>query len=113
MKNLLIGLLVLGSFSAFSQTCDENIDSLITSSQTLGGLKVSLGMNNGTAGDLQEYKRLFGIFTNMNEVGGYTRETLEKEIQGTNDVIVLIEEMIISSEKQIVYFKEVVGETCK
>jgi DNA gyrase/topoisomerase IV subunit A len=113
MKNLLIGLMVLGSISAFGQTCDENIESLILSSKALGGSESMLVVNNATADKFQVYKQLFQTYPDRNEIGGYTRETLEEEIQETNQAIARLEKNLKDSKNLIKLLKKEVKETCR
>ncbi len=113
MKNLLIGLLVLGAFSAFGQTCNENIESLIMGGKALGGSEAVLIINNANANKFQVYKQLFQTYPERNEIAGYTRETLEEEIQATDESILRLEQNIKDSKNLIKLLKKEVKATCK
>ena len=113
MKKLLIGLLVLGSFSAFGQTCDENIEGLVMAGKALGASESAIIISQESAKTFQFYKQLFQNHPELPQIGGYTRESLEEEIQATNESIVRLEQNIKDSKKLIKLLKIEVKETCK
>jgi hypothetical protein len=112
MKKLLIGFLVLGSLSAFANPCDENIKGLINASSALGASDALLTVNNATANKFQVFKQLFQTYPERNEIGGYTRETLDEEIQNTNEAIESLEQNVKDSKDLIKLLKVEVKKTC-
>jgi hypothetical protein len=113
MKKLLIGLLAIGSLSVFANPCDENIKGLIDASSALGASDALLTVNHATANKFKVYEQLFQTYPERNEIGGYTRETLEEEIQNTSEAIENLEQNVNDAKDLIKLLKKEVKATCK
>ncbi|MFP5491049.1 MAG: hypothetical protein ACLGG0_06090 [Bacteriovoracia bacterium] len=112
MKKLLIGLLVLGSFSTFAQTCDESIDLLVSVSNSQGGSEALLVINNANAEKFQVFKRTLETYPQAQEIGGYSRESLEVAIQENNESIARLKSNIKKTKELVVTLKQGIKDTC-
>ena len=112
MKKSLIALLTLTSISAFSQTCDENIDLLVSVSNSQGGSEAILMVNKANAEKFQVFKRTFETYPEAQEVGAYSRESLEVAIQDNDESIARLKINIKKTKELVQTFKQGIKDTC-
>jgi hypothetical protein len=112
MKKLLIALLTLTSISAFSQTCDENIDLLVNVSNSLGGSEAILVVNIAKAEKFQVFKRTLETYPQAQEIGGYSRESLEVAIKENDESIVRLKSNIKEAKELVVTLKQGIKDSC-
>jgi hypothetical protein len=113
MKKLLIGLLALSSLSTFASTdCDTNLDMLTSVSSSQGASKALLIVQTANSNKFKVFKTTLEKYPNVNEIGGYTRDSLEEAILDNEEALNNLKNNIASTTELLPRVRVMVKDGC-
>jgi hypothetical protein len=115
MKKLLLGLLVLGSFSTFaSSDCDQKLDSLVGfAADHIGVSKEIIRQNNGKISNNNQYISILEKDSSIEFIAGKDLDLLKEENKALRDSSDWSKSVIEESNNILEMHKEAVKQACK